>query len=455
MKQLNRREFLKLGAILAGGAAIAACAPAAAPAPAAPAATTAPAAAAPKATDAPKAAAPAAAAGKKKLEIFSWWTSGGEIEALNALLDPFKKKYPNVEVVNAAIAGGSSSGGDMKMVLQTRMMGGDPPESFQVHLGGELLGTYVAANQMEDLSALYKEEGWDKVFPKSVIDIASKDGKPYSVPVNIHRSNMMWYNKKMFDDIGAKPPKTWDEFFVVADKLKAKGLPTIAIAENAPGFAAHVFETVMISTMGPEKFAGLFNGTTKWDDPAIKTSLETFKKVLSYANPDYLNVGWGDVNDLMVKGKVAMIIQGDWTPGVLWSLKFNDFGWAPAPGNEGVYQMLSDSFGLPKNVKNREEALNFLRIVGSKEGQDGFNPVKGSIPARTDADMSKYSEYHKTAMESWKKDKIIPSIVHGAAAPLAFMTDYMNAINVFASKKDVDQTATALLKAAKDAGLQK
>ena len=145
MKQLNRREFLKLGAILAGGAAIAACAPAATPAPAAPAATAAPAAAAPKATDAPKAAAPAAG-GKKKLEIFSWWTSGGEIEALNALLDPFKKKYPDVEVVNAAIAGGTSSGGDMKAVLQTRMMGGDPPESFQVHLGGELLGSYVAAN---------------------------------------------------------------------------------------------------------------------------------------------------------------------------------------------------------------------------------------------------------------------------------------------------------------------
>ena len=261
MKQLNRREFLKLGAILAGGAAIAACAPAAAPAPAAPAATAAPAAAAPKATDAPKAAAPAAG-GKKKLEIFSWWTSGGEIEALNALLDPFKKKYPDVEVVNAAIAGGSSSGGDMKVVLQTRMMGGDPPESFQVHLGGELLGTYVAANQMEPLDSLYKEEGWDKVFPKSVIDIASKDGKPYSVPVNIHRSNMMWYNKKMLDDIGAKPPKTWDEFFVVADKLKAKGLPTIAIAENAAGFAAHVFETVMISNNG----AGEVRRAVQWHD---------------------------------------------------------------------------------------------------------------------------------------------------------------------------------------------
>ena len=454
MKQLNRREFLKLGALVAGGAALAACAPAApAPAPAAPAAQKP--AEAPKATEAPKAAAPAAGAAGKKLEIFSWWTSGGEVEALNALLDAFHKKYPDIEVVNSAIAGGTSSGGDMKAVLQTRMMGGDPPESFQVHLGGELLGTYVAANQMEPLDFLYKEEGWDKVFPKSVIDIASKDGKPYSVPVNIHRSNMLWYNKKMLDDIGAKPPKTWDEFLQVADKLKAKGIPALAVAENAAGFAAHVFETVLIANMGPEKFAGLFTGKTSWDDPAIKQSLETFKKVLGYANPDYLNTSWADVNDLMVNGKVAMMIMGDWTPGVLWSKNFKDFGWQAAPGNEGIYQMLSDSFGLPKNVKNREAALDFLRIVGSKDGQDGFNPAKGSIPARTDADMSKYSDYHKWAMDEWKKDKIVPSIVHGAAAPVAFMTDYMNAINVFATKKDVDQTAAAILKAAKDAGLQK
>ena len=54
-------------------------------------------------------------------------------------------------------------------------------------------------------------------------------------------------------------------------------------------------------------------------------------------------------------------------------------------------------------------------------------------------------------MEEWTKDKIIPSIIHGSAAKLSFMTDYMNTINVFATKKDVDQTAAAILKAAKDA----
>jgi glucose/mannose transport system substrate-binding protein len=326
---------------------------------------------------------------------------------------------------------------------------------FQVHLGGELLGSYVAAGQMEDLEFLYKEEGWDKVFPKELIEIASTGGKPYSVPVNIHRSNMMWYNKKMLEGVGAQPPKTWDEWFALAEKLKAKGQPTLAIAESGAGFTAHVFETMMIPVLGADKFKGLFSGATKWDDKGIGDALNILKKALDYANPDFVNVSWGDVNELLVNGKVGMIIQGDWTPGVLWSKKFQDFGWAPAPGNVGIYQMLSDSFGLPKKVKNREAAINWLRVCGSKEGQDAFNPAKGSIPARTDADIAKYGEYHKSAMADWKKDKLVPSIVHGAAAKLSFMTDFMNAINVFATKKNVEETQAALLKAAKDAGLQK
>ena len=39
----------------------------------------------------------------------------------------------------------------MKALLQTRMMGGDPPESFQVHLGGELFDPYVVGGQMEPI----------------------------------------------------------------------------------------------------------------------------------------------------------------------------------------------------------------------------------------------------------------------------------------------------------------
>ena len=187
VKQLNRRAFLKFSALSASAIAMAACAaPGAAPA-------------APAAGDG--AAAPAAA-GTNQLEIFSWWTSGGEVEALNAIYAIYSEKYPDVEIVNAALAGGAGQGGNMKALLETRMQGGQPPDSFQVHLGRELIDSHVVPDRMEDLSFLYEEEGLNDVFPKDLIAISSYEGKPYSVPVNIHRSNVLWYRPSKLEAAG-------------------------------------------------------------------------------------------------------------------------------------------------------------------------------------------------------------------------------------------------------------
>ena len=90
----------------------------------------------------------------------------------------------------------------------------------------------------------------------------------------------------------------------------------------------------------------------------------------------------------MINGKVAMMMHGRLDAGRALVQGLQGLRLAAAPGNDGIYQMLSDSFGLPKDVKNRDAALNWLKVCGSKDGQDGFNPPKGSIPARTDADMS-------------------------------------------------------------------
>jgi glucose/mannose transport system substrate-binding protein len=390
--------------------------------------------------------------GSGKLEIFSWWTSGGEVEALNALYDIYKKKYPGVEVVNAALAGGAGAGGNMKAVLKTRMLGGDPPDSFQVHLGHELIDSHVVPGRMEPLDELFASEGWNDVFPKQLTEIASYQGKPYSVPVNIHRSNVLWYHKGLFGQAGVeKPPADWNEFFAAADKLKAKNIPALAIAEKDPGFTGHVFENILLATLGPDGYRSLFNGKLKWDDAKVTDALNTLKKALDYANPSYTSVSWGDVNDLIVAGKVAMMIMGDWTHGLLKSKKFSDYGWAPAPGTSGVFMALSDSFGLPKGAKDRDNVLNWLKICGSKEGQDAFNPLKGSIPGRTDADLSKYDEYQKGAINDFKSNQITPSIVHGAAAKESFMTDFANVLNIMATKKNPDEVQTKLVQAATDA----
>lgn len=438
VNQINRRAFLKFSAVSASALALAACAvPGAAPA-------------APAAGG--EAAAPAAA-GANQLEIFSWWTSGGEVEALNAIYEIYSAQYPDVEIVNAALTGGAGQGGNMKALLETRMQGGQPPDSFQVHLGRELIDSHVVPDRMEDLSFLYEEEGLNDVFPKDLIAIASYEGKPYSVPVNIHRSNVLWYRPSKLEAAGvAAAPTTWDEFFVAAEALKAAGIPALAIAENEPNFCGHVFENILITQLDQEAYLGLFTGATGWDDERVTAALEILNKAFDYANPDYLSTSWGDINDRFVADDgPAMMIMGDWTHGVLMSKAFTDYRWAPAPDTAGTFMVLSDSFGLPKNAPHRENAVNFLRVCGSREGQDAFNPIKGSIPARTDPDLSKYDEYLLSAMEDFKSNTLSPSIQHGAAAKQSFVLDYAIAINNLATNRDVAAAQAMLVQAATDA----
>lgn len=382
-----------------------------------------------------------------KLEIFSWWTAGGEAEGLQELIKIYNKLYPNVEVINATVAGGA--GAQAKAVLKTRMLGGDPPDTFQVHAGHELIDTWVKTGFMEPITFLYKEEGWEKVMPKGILEIVSYNGEYWSVPVNIHRANVLWYNKKIFDQFGLKPPKTFDEFFQVAETLKAKGVIPFALGTKDGWEAAHIFETVLIGKLGAEGYKGLWTGKTKWSDPRVTDALETFAKMLKYVNSDHPARTWDEACALIVEGKAAMTIMGDWAVGYFYAKNFKDFGWVLAPNNEGIFDALSDSFGLPKGVKNRENVVAFLRILGSKEAQEAFNLKKGSIPARIDVNKDLFPEYQRSAMEDWQKHVIVPSVMHGAAAPESWVTEFKDVISLFVARPDVKVTQNALVNIAK------
>jgi glucose/mannose transport system substrate-binding protein len=371
-----------------------------------------------------------------ELEIFSWWTTGGEAAGLEALFDLYPEVCPgDVEIVNATVAGGA--GFNARQVLTTRMLGGDPPGSFQVHMGHELTDTWVTEGYMEPLDDLYDAEGFADVFPQGVLDIVSYEGSPYSVPVNIHRANVLWYNKAVFEANNLQPPTTFDEFVQVADTLKAAGITPLALGDNGIWASAQVLETVLLGSLGADGYNGLWTGETDWNSAEVTAALETFKTMLSYVNDDHSSLSWDQANDLVISGDAAMTIMGDWVDADNKAKNFADSGWAPTPGTAGLYDALSDTFGLPKDAPNPDAVKCWLKLVGSKEGQEAFNPLKGSICARTDCNADLFDEYLQSAMDDWQKDEIVPSLAHGAAAAQGWVEEINDATTTFVTDQDV------------------
>jgi glucose/mannose transport system substrate-binding protein len=394
-------------------------------------------------------------AGADEVEVFSWWTGGGEAAGLEAMIAVFDAEYPDTTFVNAAVAGGA--GTNARAVLASRLQANDPPDSWQAHAGQEIIGTYVAAEQIEPLNDLFEEQGWLDVMPETLIPLISADGNIYSVPVNIHRANVMWYNPAVLDEVGVSVPTSPLELIATCQAIEAAGKICLSMGEQWT--AMHLLEVVLLGALGPDAYNGLWDGTTDWASPAVTTALMAFDEILNHVNEDAASLTWQDAAQLVANGDAAFNIMGDWvdgyfsgdtaggnlglTPGV-------DYGWAPPPGTDGVFQFLSDSFTLAKNAPHPDGAMAWLTIAGSLEGQEAFNPVKGSICARTDCDPALFNEYLQSAMADWATDTVVGSLTHGVTANDTWKNEINTALGLFLTDRDVAAFQAALAQAAAD-----
>jgi glucose/mannose transport system substrate-binding protein len=394
-----------------------------------------------------------AAGGADQVEVFSWWTGGGEAAGLDAMIVVFTAENPNIEFINAAVAGGA--GTNARAVLASRLQAGDPPDSWQAHAGQEIIGTYVAAGQIEPLNDLFEAQGWLDVMPETLIPLISADGNIYSVPVNIHRANVMWYNPALLAEFGVQVPTTWDEFFTACEPIEAAGKICLSMGEQWT--AMHLMEVVLLGELGPDAYNALWDGTGDWGSAGVTAALETYAMVLDHVNSDASGLTWQDASQLVANGDAAFNIMGDWVDGYfsgdtaggnLGLVPGEGYGWAPPPSTDGVFQFLSDSFTLAVNAPHPDGAMAWLTIAGSLEGQEAFNPVKGSICARTDCDTTLFNEYLQTAMADWASDTVVGSLTHGVTANDTWKNEINTALGLFLTDGDLAGFQAALVDAA-------
>ncbi|MGW0810545.1 ABC transporter substrate-binding protein [Nonomuraea sp. NPDC002799] len=389
--------------------------------------------------------------GKTQVEVFSWWTGPGEADGLQAMRKIFEQQNPNLTFFDAAVAGGS--GDKAKALLQSKLQASTPPDTFQGHAGAELQG-YIKAGNLEDLTFLYDELKLKDVFPAQLVEQISVAGKIYSVPVNIHRSNVLWFNPAVLKDAGvAAAPATIEEFIAALEKVKAKG--KIPLSIGSEWTVTHLLENVLLGSLGTDGYNALFKPGADWNSPQVTAALQSFAKILTYAGDPQDD--WQPAAKQVADGEAAFNVMGDWAYGYfhnppeggLGKTSKSDFDWAPAPGTVGTYMWLSDSFTLPKGAKNRDGAVAWLKVAASKEGQDAFNPKKGSIPARKDADQALYTDYLADAVKDWSSNKLAGSIQHGVSVNQPWLASITEAVGLFIGSKDVKALQQGLSDAAK------
>ena len=328
----------------------------------------------------------------ESVEVIHWCTSGGE----TAAVDKFKEALAarNVEWKDMAVGGGDNQ----RMLLKARVGKGTPPDAAQVNTD---VRAYASdRTNLTNLDALAAREKWDSVLPEPVRRYVKMGGSSYvMVPVDVNRQNIMWIATASLKKIGAEaPPKTWDEFFAMADKARAAGMIPLAMAEDL--WVNNFFYQVAYSTLGPEGFRKAFH---EGDEAAMRSApmLEAFKvvrKAHAYVDRGASTRKWNAATQMVMQGKAFAQVMGDWAKGefVRAGKKPNeDYVCAPVPGTASGYMFSADAFVFFKHGKGSASQPALAQVLMDKEAQQAFNLVKGSIPVRTDADVSKFDDCGK------------------------------------------------------------
>jgi glucose/mannose transport system substrate-binding protein len=355
------------------------------------------------------------------IEVLHWWTSGGEAKAVAALKTTMEQKGHRWK--DFAVAGGA---GDSAMtVLKSRVVSGNAPAAAQIK--GPSIQEWAREGVLANMDARAKAERWDDLLPKAIADGMKHQGRYVAAPVNVHRVNWLWINPEAFRKAGAKPPGSWDEFFVAAEALKKAGLVPLAHGgQSWQDFTS--FETVALGVGGADFYrkALVQLDAATLQSPTMLKVLETFKRLKPYTDRNAAGRDWNLATAMVIKGEAGMQLMGDWAKGEFLAAgrrPGQDFVCLPAPGTMGSYSYNVDSFALfaLKDEGQRKAQQDLATAILSRDFQLAFNLNKGSIPVRLDMAMDRFDDCAKRSAVDFaaaaKGSGLLPSIAHGMAVP--------------------------------------
>ncbi|WP_246307880.1 ABC transporter substrate-binding protein [Chitinibacter bivalviorum] len=392
----------------------------------------------------------------ESIDVLHWWTSASERGAARFLQTKLLEE--NIDWHDAAIPGGGGIGA--MRVLKSRVLAGKQPAVAQ--LIGPAIAEWAELGLILELDTVAKNNNWQKQLSPTVSRLLMHRNHTVAAPLGVHRINNLYYNAKLFRQLGLSEPKTMDDFKRVALRLAAAGVTPLGQSSEAWQVAT-LFETLLLAEGGPTFYREVFEtrNAKAYLDARFERALTRLRQMRAYTSKPPREQSWTDIAQQLANGQVGMVVMGDWMKGELLSMGQkidSDFACTTVPNTEGFHLYSIDTlvmFTGDYSQQNAQEKMAQLMV--SPVVQQGYNRLKGSVPVRRDLDANAVKALDRCAANSWQtfnRGAVFqaPSLVHRMAADEKFKDAIVAQIQKFylddtMSVQDTQQRMSAMVRA--------
>jgi len=256
--------------------------------------------------------------------------------------------------------------------------------------GYNLLDMAVEKDAVIDLTPYLEEDPyWAAGFSEAALDFNSRNGKVYSIPPQTDLIGY-FYNKEMFAAAGVTPATTWDEFFVVCQKLQDAGFTPLSMDTADSGWVTSLWMMAMVGTASSagESFASQMF-PENYNIPEFINAIGNIQDMFqNYTTLDAVGGYYEHAANNFLSGQTAMIANGAWMIGdfsdedVTGDAGFADkVGVAIYPGN-GVFDSANlGYFVTATDPVAQRAAVEFVKFITGPEMGYLSMQLTGNLPA--------------------------------------------------------------------------
>ncbi|MDE0588894.1 ABC transporter substrate-binding protein [Halocynthiibacter sp. C4] len=370
------------------------------------------------------------AGAEPKTNMMHQWAQGSEAAAIAKLGEMYEAAGGTWE--QTAISGHTSN---TLAKLRSDVVAGNAPAAVQ--LKGPEIAEWNAIGATANLDELAAAEGWDDVVAPELVSVMKPTGSWVAAPMNIHRVNWLYSSPKILNELGLEVPKTWDEFNAACDKITAAGYT--CIAHGAADWSDTTTFDSVVYGMDIDLYRKAFQEA---DVEAMRSQgmIDAFaqlRKMVGYMDDGINGRSWEQSMTMTMSGEAAFFLMGDWTvasANLAGFVEGEDYYCNQTPvnwgGNGFILNADSVVFFNQKDEDYIEGQKLLASIIMSPEFQVTFNVAKGSIPSRTDVDLSVggFTQCQQQGLEDLKASVEEGTLVRSMAHNMTVLQKYRGAM---------------------------